>query len=42
LASPSFDRGSNNVKLRLDALSKGTIVNLLRENGNYTIIGSKG
>lgn len=41
LASPSFDHGTNNIKLRLDALSKGTIVNLLQESGSYAIIGSK-
>lgn len=42
MASPSFDRGSNTIKLRLDALSKGRIVSMLQESGNYNIIQDKG
>ena len=42
LASPSFDKGSNNVKLRLDKLSKSYIKTMLEDNGNITIIRNKG
>lgn len=42
MASPSFDRGSNTIKLRLDALSKGRIVSMLQDSGNYKIIQDKG
>ena len=42
LASPSFDRGSNNIKLRLDKLSKSTIKTMLENNGNVTVIKDKG
>lgn len=42
LASPSFDKGTNNIKLRLDKLSKSTIKTMLENNGNVTIIKDKG
>lgn len=42
MASPSFDRGSNTIKLRLDALSKGRIVSMLQESGDYQIIQDRG
>jgi hypothetical protein len=41
LASPSFDRGTNVIKLRLDALSKSCIIETMKNNGNYTIIDDK-
>ena len=42
MASPSFDRGSNTIKLRLDALSKAKIVSLMQQDGNYKVIQNKG
>ena len=41
LASPSFDRGTNVIKLRLDALSKSRIIETMKNNENYTIIDDK-